>query len=443
MNKKILIAGFFVSVMLFVPINSAYSNIGIQIDNKPIIKTNPVNPTNGTFMKTYGGKDNDYGYCVQQTTDGGYIITGETNSFGTGEDDIWLIKTDSNGNKIWDKTFGGIENDSSYCIQQTTDGGYIITGYTFSFGAGSDDVWLIKTDNNGNIVWNKTFGGTKYECGKYVQQTSDGGYIITGYTFSFGAGSDDVWLIKTDNNGNMMWNKTFGGTDSDTSVCVQQTTDDGYIITGDTYSFDTGSNDIWLIKTDSNGNKIWDKTFGGESYEWGVCVQQTTDGGYIMIGTTSSFGGGETDIWLIKTDSNGNKTWDRTFGGTHYEFGMYVQQTTDDGYILLGVDLKIMPFGYYIYMIKTDSVGNKLWERRFGGILHFYSGYCIQQTIDGGYIITGDTWLSIVGSDVLLIKTDKDGKPRGKAITNSPLLRLLERFPLLHRLLDVWRHILL
>ena len=431
MNKSILSIGI---AILFICM-SFNSISGIQIDNKPIIKTNPVNPLGVTFMKTFGGTGYDDGVCVQQTTDGGYVITGGTHSFGAGNCDVWLIKTDIAGNKVWDRTFGGTGFDVGMCVWQTTDGGYIISGETRSNTSSIlPDVWLIKTDSTGNKVWDRTFGGTGNEVGWYVQQTTDGGYIITGYTSSFGVGEGDVWLIKTDITGNEVWNRTFGGLKDDFGHCVQQTTDNGYIITGLTRS--TGDN-IWLIKTDCDGNKTWDRTFGGTDIDDGKCVRQTTDGGYIITGITDSFGAGVSNVWLIKTDSDGNKTWDRTFGGEKYNAGRCVQQTTDGGYIITGSTWIFGVDSFDVWLIKTDSDGNKTWDRTFGGI-GFDWGWCVHQTIDGGYIIAG--MVDYYGpGDVCLIKTDEDGRPRNKAVTNPLLLSLLERFPLLQRLLDIWR----
>ena len=387
MKKTILILGIiFLLVGVSISPSVAVFNSNVNLTND-IVKQQS---SNVTFMKTYGGRNWDSGSDVQQTTDGGYIITGITDSFGAGGGDVWLIKTDSVGKKMWDKTFGGPYEDYGSCVKETTDGGYIITGVKdLDLFDDIQDVWLIKTDSKGNKEWDRTFGETDRDSGSDVQQTTDGGYIITGATKSFGAGDWDVWLIKTDNLGNMIWNKTFGGKNSDASSCIQMTADGGYIIAGVTNSFGAGDRDVWLIKTDNLGNMIWNKTYGGNAYDAGYHVQQTTDGEYIITGNTKSFGAGN-DVWLIRTDKDGNKIWDRTFGGND-----------------------------------------------------FASGGGVQQTTDGGYIITGYTDTLFCSSDVWLIKTDENGRPRDKAINNNMLLlRNLERFPLLQHLLDIWRHVL-
>jgi hypothetical protein len=355
-----------------------------------------------TFAKTYGGTGDDRASYVLQTSDGGYIVVGDTGSLGADSVDIFLVKTDANGNIQWAKTYGGIVDEYAYSVQQTSDGGYIVAGYTNSFGAGYTDIILIKTDANGNVQWAKTYGGTGWDWAESVQQTSDGGYIVAGGTSSFGAGG--VFLIKTDANGNVIWAKTYGGAGASS---VQQTSDGGYILAGETGSWP--NYDIFLIKTDANGNIIWAKTYGGTDRDWAYSVQQTSDSGYIVAGTTLSFGAGWHDFLLIKTDANGNLQWAKTYGGTYYEFASSVQQTSDGGYIVAGWTNTFGAGGSDAFLIKTDANGNVIWAKTYGGT-NSEGASSVRQTSDGGYIVAGDTRsFGAGGSDIFLIKTDANG----------------------------------
>ena len=359
------------------------------------------------WTKTFGGAGNDNGRSVKQTMDGGYIIVGYTDYEGFGSTDMYLIKSDQNGDTLWTQTFGGSDDDYGCSVQQTTDGGYIITGYTSSYGVDYYDVCLIKTDANGNETWNQTFGGSDYDYGYSVQQTTDGGYIIVGHTGIYI--NYDVYLIKTDANGNESWSQTFGGNVNEYGYSVQQTTDSGYIITGFTESFGVGG-DVYLIKTDADGNETWSQTFGGSDYDGGWCVQQTTEGGYIITGVTYSFGAGEFDVYLIKTDTVGNEIWSQTFGGSYYDHGFSVQQTNDGGYIIAGsIQYFVAGYSRDVYLIKTDANGNESWTQTFGENSND-EGWSVQQTTDGGYILAGYTCSYSNGdSDVWLIRLDSEG----------------------------------
>jgi hypothetical protein len=372
---------------------------------RPYSSHNPMSVK--SFAKTYGGEIYDRFYSVQQTSDGGYIVAGVTHSFSSGGYDIFLIKTDTNGNVIWAKTYGEISNEKAFSVQQTSDGGYIVAGVTDYFSAVIGDILLIKTDANGNVIWAKTYGGTSTDSASSVQQTSDGGYIVAGYTSSFGAGGTDIFLIKTDASGNLQWAKTYGGTGWDYAYSVQQTSDGGYIVAGHTNSFGAGYYDIFLIKTDANGNVIWAKTYGGTNVDWAFSVQQTSDGGYIVAGRTGSFGAGYYDIFLIKTDANGNVIWAKTYGGTYSDYASSVQQTSDGGYIVAGYTFSFGAGINDIFLIKTDANGNVIWAKTYGGTVGD-EAYSVRQTSDGGYIVAGGTWsFSVEGA--FLIKTDANG----------------------------------
>ena len=329
------------------------------------------------WNKNWGGWDDDSSRCVQQTADGGYVIVGSTVSYGSGNSDIWLIKTDNNGKKLWDKTFGGSDWDSGYFLQQTDDDGFIIIGSTNSFGP-DNDVWLIKTDADGNKQWDKTFDFEGNDIGNCIEITSDGGFIITGST------GQDILLMKTDNDGNKLWDNIFGGDNTYTACSVKETADKGYILIGSIRSFGSGDEDVFLIKTDSLGQELWEKTFGETGNDTGYSVLQSTDGGYILTGTYNN-----EDIWLIKTDENGIEKWNKKYDSSGYDIARCVQQDRDGGYIIVGYkSIDLSEFNSDIWLIKTDSEGNKLWEQSFGGD-YWDLGYFVQNTDDGGYIITG------------------------------------------------------
>lgn len=348
------------------------------------------------WSKTFGGPGSDWGESIQITSDGCYIIVGSTNSFGLGKSDVYLIKTDPEGNLEWNRTYGGSRYDEGCSVQETADGGYIIAGGTDSFGQDAD-VYLIKTDSEGNMLWNKTYGGSNSDVGTSVQITSDGGYIIVGSTKS--DTDADVYMIKTDQKGNMLWNKTYGGFDEDRGRSVRVTGDGGFIIVGYTRSFGSGKSDVYLIKTDSEGNMLWSKTFGGSKADWGNSIQITNDGGYIIAGDHVSLGEGEgaggSDVYLIKTDSDGRLQWKKTYGDARDETGSSidesgysVQVTGDGGYVIVGD--RYLGLNRDIFLVLTDSNGHELWRQNYGSPLADV-GKSVQVTSDGGCIIAGST----------------------------------------------------
>ena len=417
MNRKILgflLIGFF--IMASILSNPSFNIVAEEEDKIDLVyysedcKSNNYfgNPPNEEWNRTYGGVLFDNGYGVYQTSDGGYIIGSSKNETGYYQGgDCWLIKTDRFGNIEWDKTFGGTENDKGWTVQQTKDGGYAIIGVTRSFGPGIfHDVYFIKTDRDGNKIWEKTYGyEDTNDAGLVFKETADGGYIIIGSwnTGFFG----DAWLIKTDSNGNMIWNRTFGGADLEYGYSVLQTDDLGFIFTCLTYSYGAGDCDAWLIKTDSNGNIIWNRTFGGEGFDDCYSIIASDDSGYAMVGATDSYDSNG-DVWLVKTDDEGYEQWNKTYGGSETDHGLFIYQTNDGGYIILGYTESFGAGDEDIYLIKTDSLGNMIWDKTFGGI-HYDRGWNVWQTMDGGYILSGLTYSYGAGeSDAWLIKLAPD-----------------------------------
>ena len=308
------------------------------------------------WTRTYGGGSYDEAYSVQQTADGGYIVAGYTESFGAGWEDFYLVKTNSSGEPLWTRTYGGSGGDCAYSVQQTTDGGYVVAGFTYSFGAGNADFYLVKTNSQGDTLWTRTYGGSSYDCANSVQQTADGGYILVGETQSFGAGGRDFYLVKTNSQGDTLWTRTYGGSNWDDANSVQQTADGGYVVAGWTQSFGVGTPtyaNMYLVKTNSQGDTLWTRTYGGSDWDEASSVQQTTDGGYIVAGTTWSFSGGGMDFYLVKTSGQGDTLWTRTYGVGSYAEAYSVQQTADGGYIAVGVANFFGAGRNDFYLVKT------------------------------------------------------------------------------------------
>jgi hypothetical protein len=327
-----------------------------------------------TWEKTYGGPGYDVGYSILQTNDGGYVITGSLIADSLlNTQSVFLMKTDSNGDTLWTKAYEeGISQ--GFCVQQTTDGGYVISGSISHDSLVNIPMgYLIKTDLNGDTLWTKMY--SEFESLLSVQQTTDGGYIISG------GGSNALFVFsKTDSNGDTLWIKNYGG------YSVQQTTDGGYIIA-----------DSSLIKTDLNGDTLWSKSYRDGA--GGYSLQQTTDGGYIITGTTTS------EVYLHKTDSNGDSLWTKSY--SNGAWGCSVQQTTDGGYIITGATDFFAGIPD-VYLLKTDSNGDTLWTKTFGANSGAV-GYSVQQTTDGGYVITGSKRVSPTNVNVYFIKTDGGG----------------------------------
>jgi hypothetical protein len=386
--------------------------------------------TDKAWARTYGGAQLDWGWSAQQTADGGYVLAGETVSYGAGHYDAWLIKTDAYGNEAWNRTFGGIHKDGIRSVQQTADGGFILAGYTDSYGYPGHDVWLIKTDGNGNPVWDSIFGGPDTDAGYAVRQIPDGGYIVTGYVTSFGAGSYDIWLIKTDADGEEIWNRTLGGEGAEYGMCVSPAADGGFIVTGSTTSFGAGGTDLWLIKTDADGNEEWNRTFGGTDDDWGGSVWPTEDGGYIVTGDTHSFGPGGFDIWLIKTDSGGHEVWRRIFGEAGSDdTGYGVRQTCDGGYAVTGTQTNLDTGDTDAWLIETDPDGYILRDMIYGGGNGDWA-YTVHQTFDGGFAVAGCTDSFGAGSrDAWLIRVDAEdpNRPPGTPGILGPAKGLIGR----------------
>ena len=346
------------------------------------------------WTKTFNSGGDDEAYSVKLCDDG-YILAGITNYSTFGKYDAWLIKTDKKGEMQWNQNYGGLFNDRAYSLVTTIDGGYAFAGSTNSYGAGNADVWLVRVDHNGEMLWNKTYGGPLDDHSWSLLVTDDGGYALLCVTTSYGSGSSDVWLIKADSSGDIEWNQTYGGNDFESVSTIIRTNDGGYAFAASTTSFGAGSSDFWLVKLDSFGNVEWNQTYGGSGVEFANSLVETIDGGYALAGSTSALVAGNADVWLVKVDSFGNMEWNKTYGGPLADY-CDSMVTSGNGECTLAcvsqppVRSLSPPFGDGVFWLLTvDSLGGVELNQTCGISAHHSLTSLV--IADGSYIFGGST----------------------------------------------------
>ncbi len=403
----------FSSIMISPLLITNSSNIRLNLSSRDLYKNIMV------FKEySYGGADSDEAYSLISTQDGGYALVGLTKSYGEGEADFWLIKTDNQGVVQWNQTYGGPSFDVAYSVIQTEDYGFALAGRTSSYGSGYNDFWLVKTDTKGKAQWNRTYGGENSDELRSAIHTQDGGFVLVGYTESYGAGGWDFWLLKTDVNGIIQWNQTYGGSANEWAQSVTQTPDLGYIITGFklVQSDSTTNYDIWVVKTDPFGIAQWNYTYGGSADDQAHSIIQTQDNGLAIVGYTSSFGAGKADMWLLKTDANGIIQWNQTYGGSSDDVAYNIIQNQDDTFTLIGYTFSYGMGENDMWLVTTDYNGEVQSNQTYGGP-RYDEAYSLIEINAGSYAIVGYTTSFGEGkSDMWLVmaigqnKTDQSTK---------------------------------
>ncbi|MHC1593264.1 MAG: NosD domain-containing protein, partial [Methermicoccaceae archaeon] len=339
----------------------------------------------------YGGTLSDAARDMQKTSDLGYVLTGYTHSYGTNESDAWLIKVNSSGGEQWNRSYGGLEFQETFSVRQTADGGYVLAGRTGMQSPSSRDGILVKTDSSGTQQWLHTFGGDNEDEFRSVVQTADGGYLLAGHTRSFGVPGYNGWLLKTDANGTEQWNTTVGGDGYDYLLDIEHASDGGYVMTGYTKPYGIGTiYDVWLVKLNSSGDEQWNTTFGSSSeMEKGRAVQQTSDGGYVIAGEWYRYADADYNGWLIKTDANGTEQWNATFGGEKSDVFEDVVQTSDGGYAMAGRTRSPDMDNFDMWLVRADSSGSEMYNCTAGG--DWYESAASLAVDGSGYVLGGST----------------------------------------------------
>jgi hypothetical protein len=393
-----------------------------------------------TWQKTYGWDEDDRGRCIKQTSDGGYILAGDSDWYWNNDDkklygDILLMKLDTYGDTLWTKKYGGTYWDEGHDVLETEDNGFLVLGSTDRYGPNGNEVYLIKTDSNGDTLWTKKHGRYESDFGYSILKTNDNGYIIAGATYSLESGLDgssDAYIIRIDSLGNKLWEKIYGGPGDEGFGSILQTNDGDFLFAGSTSSFGNGLFDIYIFKTNLNGDTLWTKTYGDTFSDGADGIVATNDGGFIIGGDTEYLGpyGLEHNILILKTDSLGNLIWEKEYNMSYADITRSIQPTKDGGYIIAG--LTITPDKYsQALLMKLDENGDSLWTRTFG-FDDVDQAYYAEQTSDGGYILTGFSEINN-NEIILIVKTDTFGYITGlndeSYVTEKPDFLILRNYP--------------
>ena len=360
---------------------------------------------------TYGGALTDTGASVLQTADGGYVVAGSTNSFGRGDFDVALFRIGPTGLLLWEQNLGTTADEFGTDVQATADGGFIVTGWCWS-PSNSTDVYLVRTDGTGRKLWERRYGGPGSEYGHAVVVLPDGGFAIAGSTTSPGS-SEDILLLRVGEDGKTLWQKTIGGAGNDAGLDLLSVDDGKYVIAGTTGSFGS-SRDIFLVYTASDGTPLWQQHYGGPGAQEGRSLARAADGGYLVAGGMDPTLSGEWDAYLIRTDSLGRLRWEQTRGKGGTEYGSAVAVTGDDGILLAGRTGSLGP-SMDIFVARESSLGTTLWEGTFGGA-RYDTASAINVTADGGLVIAGTTASFGRGDDVYMIRL---APPSGRLVVTS------------------------
>jgi hypothetical protein len=359
----------------------------------------------------YGGAGADGGRALCRGVDGGFFLVGYTFSHD-GDPDMMVIKTDASGTVVWSKAFGGAGVEyGNACL--TTRDGYLVTGFTTSIGAGSRDVIAIRMDTRGQAIWTRTYGGKDVDVGTALAETGDGRYVIGGFTRSLGAGEEDLYLIEIDPEGNRSWHRSYGGSRSEMGNSVHRVPEGGYVLGATTGTYGKGNCDFFMIRTDSRGREMWSKPYGnkgrrGYGYDWMSASTPVRDGGWVMVGHTDARD--ILDVYVTRVDTKGRPIWSKILGdGPFFDYGSAVVETADGGFVVCGTTKSIRGDND-ILLTGLDSAGNLIWKKKLGGPGSDW-GRSLMVTGDGSCVVLGQTRQGS-SSDVLLEKIEiAEGMP--------------------------------